>query len=449
MEFGLTQDKWNKLKSLLSCGSKDSSILVSTRDKHVATIMGTCQAHHLGLLSDDDCWSLFKLRAFGAYKEEERPELVAIGKQIVKKCGGSPLAALALGGVMQSRSTEKEWLEVSEKDKEIKKQQLIYLWMSNGFISSRPNLEVEEVGNMVWNELYQKSLFQDVRSDDYSGNNYFKMHDLVHDLAQSISEQGCICLEKQNLNESSRNPHHIGFYDIGENQFKKRALEKAESLRTWYQQNTGQFRFIPTNHSLRVLCTYARKISSFGSLTCLKYLELYHINIKSLLVSICNLRRLEILKLINLSRLRRLPKPLSRIQNLRHLVIEGCDSLSGHSLAELHHLNLGGKLSIKGLQNVESISEAEDAKLKDKQDLGELFLSWYSRSKTKKSIVGAEEVLEALEPHSTVKLLKISYYEGLHWPTWMQNNSATKNLVSLQLGKCQNCQHLPPIGKLP
>ncbi|KAL4355625.1 hypothetical protein AHAS_Ahas09G0005400 [Arachis hypogaea] len=515
MELGLTQDKWDKLRSVLSCGSKGSSILVSTRDKQVATIMGTCQAHHLDRLSDDDCWSLFKLRAFGADKEE-RAELVAIGKEIVKKCGGSPLAALALGGLMQSRSTEMEWLEVQKsklwslpdendimrvlrlsyssltptlkqcfafcaifpKDAEIMKQELIYLWMGNGFISSRPNLEVEEVGNMVWNELYQKSLFQDVRSDDSSGKIYFKMHDLVHDLAQSISEQECICLEKQNLNDSLRNSRHILFHRIDKKQFKERAFEKAESLRTLYQLNSHEFPFsstlIPTNHSLRVLCINDRKTPSLGSLTCLRYLELLRLDIKSLPASICNLRRLEILKLTRLSKLRRLPKHLTRMQNLRHLVIHECDSLTGmfpdahklshlrtlsvyivkskkgHSLAELHHLNLGGGLNIKGLENVGSISEAEDGYLKGKQDLRELSLSWGKSGKSKsKSIVEAEEVLEALQPHSTLKLLKIEGYEGMHWPTWMENNSDTHNLVSLGLEDCGKCGHLPPVGKLP
>ncbi|XLT07674.1 hypothetical protein HN51_053467 [Arachis hypogaea] len=368
MELGLTQHKWDELRTVLSCGSKGSSILVSTRDKHVATIMGTCQAHHLDRLSDDDCWSLFKLRAFGADREE-RAELVAIGKEIVRKCGGSPLAALALGGVMQSRSTEKEWLEVQKselwslpdendimpvlrlsyssltptlkqcfafcaifpKDTEIKKQELIYLWMANGFISSRPNLEVEEVGHMVWNELYQKSFFQDGGSD---------MHDLVHDLAQSISEEECVCLEKQNLNHSSRNPHHIGFHYFNANQFKKSSFENVESLRTLYQMNSYGFEkfsssLVRTNHSLR-----------------------------------------------------------------------------------------------------------------RKQDLTDLSLSWY-RSGKSKSIVGAEEVLEALQPHSTLKLLTIRWYEGLRWPTWMENNSATHSLVSLRLVNCGKCKHLPPVGKLP
>jgi hypothetical protein len=62
------------------------------------------------------------------------------------------------------------------------KEELIQLWMDNGFIAKR-NLEVEDVGNKVWKELYQKSFFQDIKMDEYSGDISFKMHDLVHDLA--------------------------------------------------------------------------------------------------------------------------------------------------------------------------------------------------------------------------------------------------------------------------
>ncbi|RHN64620.1 putative P-loop containing nucleoside triphosphate hydrolase [Medicago truncatula] len=179
-KLGLSQEKWNKLKSVLSCGSKGAYILVSTCDKDVATIMGTCQTHHLSGLSEKECWLLFKQYAF-EHDIEEREELVAIGKAIVKKCGGLPLAAQALGGLMRSRNGEKEWVEIKEsklwslsdensilpalrlsyfhltstlkqcfsfcaifpKDTEILKDDLIHLWMANGFISSKENLEVE------------------------------------------------------------------------------------------------------------------------------------------------------------------------------------------------------------------------------------------------------------------------------------------------------------------
>ncbi|MCI11344.1 NBS-LRR resistance protein, partial [Trifolium medium] len=188
--------------------------------------MGTCQAHNLFGLSDNECWLLFKQYAFG-HDREERAELVTIGKEIIKKCGGLPLAAQALGGLMRSRSGEKEWLEIKEsklwslsddnsilpvlrlsyvhltpalkqcfsfcamfpKDTEINKEELIHLWMANGFISSRENLEAEDVGNMIWNELCQKSFFQDIKIIGFTGDIFFKMHDLVHDLAQSIMGQ--------------------------------------------------------------------------------------------------------------------------------------------------------------------------------------------------------------------------------------------------------------------
>jgi structure-specific endonuclease subunit SLX1 len=113
LEFGLSQEKWNKLKSAFSSGSKGSSCLVSTRDEVVASIMGTCEAHHLSGLSENECWLLFKQYAFG-HDREEQVQLLEIGKEIAKKCGGLPLAAQALGGLMRSRSGEKEWLEIKE-----------------------------------------------------------------------------------------------------------------------------------------------------------------------------------------------------------------------------------------------------------------------------------------------------------------------------------------------
>ncbi|KAL4285911.1 hypothetical protein AHAS_Ahas19G0033500 [Arachis hypogaea] len=178
-----------KVKGLL----QGASVLVSSCDKDVATIMGAYQTHDLSGLSEDDCWSLFKQRAFRDDKEEDE-ELVKIGKEIVSKCGGSPLAAKALGGLRRSKNTRNEWLEVKEsslwtlpnenhilpalrlsylhltptlkqcfafcaifpKDTRISEQELIHLWMANSLISPRANLDAEEVGNINWNELCQK-----------------------------------------------------------------------------------------------------------------------------------------------------------------------------------------------------------------------------------------------------------------------------------------------------
>jgi len=446
LEFGLSQEKWNKLKSVLSTGSKGSSILVSTRDKDVAEIMGTCQARYLSGLSEYECWSLFKQYAF-RHDREQQTELVIIGKEIVKKCGGLPLAAQALGGLMRSRSGEKEWLEIKDsriwplpnensilsalrlsyfhltptlkqcftframfpKDTEIMKGDLIHLWIANGFISSRENLEVEDVGNMIWNELCQKSFFQEIKMVDDSRGISFKLHDLVHDLAQSIIGSECLILDNTNITELSRSTHHIGLVSATPPLFDKGAFAKFESLRTLFQIGFYTTRFsdyFPT--SIRVLRTNSSDLSSLSNLIHLRYLEQFDFHdIKTLPDSIYSLRNLEILKLKHFSKPRCLPEHLTCLQNLRHLVIENCDALSrvfpnigklsslrtlskhivrleiGYSLAELHDLKLGGKLSITCLENIGSLSEAREANLIDKKELQEICFSWNNRRKTK------------------------------------------------------------------
>jgi len=509
LEFGLSHDKWNTLKFVLSSGSKGSSILVSTRDEVVATITGTCQAHTLSGLSDNECWLLFKQYAFGFYREE-RPDLVAIGKAIVKKCDGLPLAAQALGALMSSRSEENEWLEIKEselwnlphensilpalrlsyihltstlkrcftfcslfpKDQKIMKEELIHLWMANGFISSRKNLEVEDVGSMVWNELCQKSFFQDMEIDEYSGDITFKMHDLVHDLAQSIMGQECMYLEKANLSSLSRSTHHISFDSKNLLSFDDGSFKKVESLRTLFNLNkyiSTKDDHFPLNRSLRVLCI--SQVLSLGSLIHIRYLELCVLDIKKLPDSIYNIQKLEILKIKDCRNLSCLPKRLACLQNLRHIVIEECWSLSrmfpnigklsclrtlsvyivsvekGNSLIELRDLNLGGKLRIEGLKDVGSLSEVQAANLMGKKNLHELCLSWESDDGfTKPPTISAEQVLEMLQPHSNLKCLEIRSYDGLSLPSWI---SLLSNLISLKLGNCNKIVRPQLLGKLP
>ncbi|CAK8537807.1 unnamed protein product [Lathyrus sativus] len=511
LESGLSQEKWNKLKSVLLCGSRGSSILFSTRDEDVADIVRTCQTYHLSSLLENECWLLFKEYAFG-HDKEEHAELVEIGKEIVKKCGGLPLAARALGGMMGSRSGVKEWLEVKEsiiwdltceksilpvlrlsyfhltptlkqcfsfcaifpKDWIIMKEELIHLWLANGFISSRENLEVENVGSMIWNELCQKSFFQDINIDEYSGDISFKMHVLVHDLAQSIMGQECVILEDENMVNLSKSTRHISFHDASHLSVNKSALEKVESLRTMFELDHYGYRhtdYFPTNCSLRVLCIYSYQVASLGSLIHLRYLELFGCNIKNIPDSIYSLHKLEILKLKNLENLKCLPKHLACLKNLRHLIIENCYSLSqlfpyvgeltclrtlsvyivslenGHRLIELRDLNLRGKLNIKGLKDVDSLSHAQEANLTAKKELHEVCMSWSVNDEIiETSTFCSEQVLEGLQPHTNLKSLKIHYYNGLCFPSWIKTLTS---LVFLELKGCNKCVSVSRLGKLP
>ncbi|WJX58284.1 hypothetical protein P8452_43754 [Trifolium repens] len=223
-----------------------------------------------------------------------------------------------------------------------------------------------------------------------------QLKDAVYVLDDILDE--CSIKSRRLSGSSSFKPKNIMFRrDIG-NRLKdiSRRLDNIaeKSLRTLFQlkhYNDEELDYFPINHSLRVLRTPSFQVSSFGSLI--------HLSLKT-----------------------------------------------GHSLVELRDLNLGGKLNIVGLNNVGSLSEAKEANLIGKKDLYELCLSWYHTEElTEPPIISVEQVLEVLQPHSNLKRLKISYYEGLFLPSWI---SILSNLVALELRDCEKCVRLPSFGKL-
>ncbi|XP_077217018.1 putative disease resistance protein RGA3 isoform X1 [Tasmannia lanceolata] len=107
---------WQRLQSPFSFGAKGSRIIVTTRSSRVSRIMGTIPDYNLGCLDEDDGWTLFTQRAFIVGSSDVSPNLVAIGKEIVKKCNGLPLAIEALGGLLRSNTDEKKWRNILESD---------------------------------------------------------------------------------------------------------------------------------------------------------------------------------------------------------------------------------------------------------------------------------------------------------------------------------------------
>ncbi|TQE00535.1 hypothetical protein C1H46_013779 [Malus baccata] len=368
-------DDWNNLMTHFnSCGGHGSKIIVTTRLGRVASITGTLSTHYLQIISEDDSWLLFAKHAFtNASVVGAHPELEVIGRQIVKKCQGLPLAIKSLGGLLHSNSNPKEWEKILKSDlwklsndkilpalwlsyyylpphlkrcfaycsifpkgDKFTKSGLTLLWMAEDLIQSKEEgvLDPEEVGSDYFDILLSRSFFQ--HSGELWGESYFTMHDLINDLAKFVSGEFCLRLEEiQPPNKNLCKTRHFSFMKFGGHDIQKfEALDEAKHLHTFLQlQYVPDCRgnkldytlvdLLPNLPCLRVLklCAIVELPSSIGNLKQLRHLDVSDTEIRELPETVCTLYNLQTLLLVGCRRLIQLPSNLRRLINLRHLDI--------------------------------------------------------------------------------------------------------------------------------
>ncbi|XP_065050201.1 disease resistance protein RGA2-like [Musa acuminata AAA Group] len=530
---------WEDLKVLLRCGKQGSKIITTTRSETVARIMGTVTLHKMPMLSFEHCWLLFEQRAFRLVREEEKPRFVEIGKQIVEKCGGLPLAAKTIGSLMGSKKKEvDQWLAISEselwrlpedengvlpalmlsynhlpsylkscfaycsifpKDYEIERMILIQLWNAEGFIEKNDcSMLAEAVGNQYFNDLVWRSLFEVTEKDEYDNIVKCKMHDLVHDLACSVTkvESSVIEVGKKSIVPNSSH-YSLLVYDYrkklpmaSELTYQMKKLRSFILLRKqWFayvdDKNCMDFvsYMISTQPNLRALGLGGSKIQVWpgriSKLKHLRYLDLSSTRIKILPNHIVRLYNLQTLNLQDCYHLQKLPASMRHMINLRHLDISGCSNLihmllgmgqlsnlqtlpmfivgmeDGRRINELDQLNLiRGRLKIKNLNNVNDPMEALKANLFTKTSLQSLKLSWMVKFNGRAASLSADDVLEKLKPCSNLRVLTMKTFPGIRFPGWLTDHTEPSSsffpyLVKIKLEDFEKCECLPPLGLLP
>ncbi|XP_050263012.1 putative disease resistance protein RGA3 [Quercus robur] len=369
-------DKWDGLKAALRCGAKGSMVILTTRIEKVALMMATLPIHHMGCLSEADSWSLFKGRAFGMGRVEENSELESIGKEIVKKCGGMPLAIKALGSLMSLKNRKSEWLFVKEseiwdllegensilpalrlsyhhlppylkqcfayccvfpKDHALEMDTLIQLWLANGFIPSKGLINLHDVGRDIFNELVWRSFFQDVK-EDVLGNVTCKMHDLMHDLAQFIMMLECSTVESGKEMKVPKRIRHLSFTVSSKVIPWTKDIYKVQSLRSCIQTTPDYYGHYKSLLPLLLKQKYLRVCdfrwavkgvpSIINNLKHLRYLDMSSSRIKILPESTTCLLNLEVLKVDYCHDLLELPNGMKHMKNLTYLGLTDCDSLT-------------------------------------------------------------------------------------------------------------------------
>ncbi|XP_039044413.1 putative disease resistance protein RGA3 [Hibiscus syriacus] len=510
------REPWISLKKLLMGGAKGSRIIVTTRSTRVAKVTSKCQPHVLRGLSDDDAWFLFKEIAFEQRcADSTNSGFVEIGKQILERCRGVPLVIRTIASTLSFKETETEWLSFKDnelarisqrdgeilptlrlsydhlpsqlkhcfaycrlypKDHEFDVQILVRMWIALGFVKQSNSSEsLEEIGFEYFKCLVERSFFQEVEEDERWGVTC-KMHDLMHDLAESVAGKES-CILDSSTSEIDEKCRHVSIDFSLMHLLKGKKLRSLLKFSSRYEcMNDANWDLIISNcRCLRVLELRELELDtvprSIHKLKHLRYLDLSWNHLKILPKSICKMQNLQVLKLDFCRRLEELPKKIEKLVNLTHLPLDGCalthmprgigkltslqtlsmfvvdkDGSHGAAAADLSELsqlnNLRGELTIRNLGFVKNAREKfKAANLKGKQHLRELVLEWSGDSEDE------EKSLEDLQPHPNLRKLQVIEWRGdAKFPSWI---SLLTHLVDIKIWGPSKFKHLRSFSRLP
>ncbi|GAB4851703.1 hypothetical protein Ancab_031107 [Ancistrocladus abbreviatus] len=182
--------------------------------------------------------------------EQNYPCLANIGKLIVAKCGGVPLAVQTLGGLLCGERSETVWQNILDNDlKKIDRKnggimsalklsydgipsqvkpcfqhcstiakganvfrdEIIWKWMALGLLHPTNHAEeLEDVGNRYSDQLLSRSFFQDPKINWEGVVCKCRMHDLVHDLAASLAgDKQVVVNDEEQLKDRKDKAHFL------------------------------------------------------------------------------------------------------------------------------------------------------------------------------------------------------------------------------------------------
>ncbi|RWW51009.1 hypothetical protein BHE74_00042689 [Ensete ventricosum] len=407
---------WETLQAPLMVGGEGSRVLITARSELVLTYMRPRPLSIIWLngLGENDSWLLFCSYAF-----RQAPTDHDIGREIVRRCHGSPLAIISIGGLLYSR-TEEEWrsllsdipdpedeahgilstLKVSydclplhlkqcfafcsifPNGYEFDKEELVQFWIAVGLAKPRDCRSAEYIGHKYFNSLLQWSFFQGCNGRHNQKHKY-KMPGLIHELAQSVSAHECLRIENDAPFSESENARYALSCNFPMELPIFQKLYRNKKLRTFILLGengtpTKQVRrdLYMNLRCLRVLDLRRNELTelpdSIGNLIHLRYLDLFGTQIERLPESLSSLYNLQLLELGDCNNLVELPKGMSNLINLQHLGLhldwENCrhrwsDIVMPPGLGRLTSLHTLSRFSVSS-ESGGGISELKGLKLR-------------------------------------------------------------------------------------
>ncbi|KAH6763648.1 hypothetical protein C2S51_014897 [Perilla frutescens var. frutescens] len=223
-------EAWDGIKFFFPDTSNGSRIVVTTRESLLVAHHLSTSHFKMGFLDEGKSWDLFCQKAFA---EQVCPlELEEIGKKMVEKCKGLPLAIVVLGGYFRKSSkTLEHWEKVANhmnlilssaenerclnilylsysyllvhlkpcflfmgvfpEDDRILVSDMLQLWIAEGFIQPRPCecCSLEHIAMAYLRNLVERNLILVVKHGLNGNILECKIHDLVRELCLKIAKE--------------------------------------------------------------------------------------------------------------------------------------------------------------------------------------------------------------------------------------------------------------------
>lgn len=501
-------EDWNQLlaedEDLRHCGCK---ILVTTRDENVARTMGVTHFHRIKCLNVDDGWLLL-------HKTANLGETVAtgniqdVGRSIVQKCSGLPMAVRTIGWSLRGRSREDEWESVRSQDFicaypgirdsidttymelhyrlkrcflycslypegfVIKQQCVTQQWIAEGFFDGSENLE-EEAGR-CYQELIERGLL--LLENEANGVVGAKMPNLLRSFALYRSGEENYVDNPSRISSTCK-PWRMCISDeeaieaIPDDVMRLRTIFVFANLLRKGSLDIIFQRF-PNLRVLDLRDTQVETIPKMlGRLLQLRYLNLSNTRIRKLPQTIGTLMMLQFLILRNCSCLTQVTSHVGRLENLRGLDISGTPKLNdvrfrllkltelnclqgffpgdhGWTLKDLRALPNLTSLQILKLGRASGIEDARQSGLQEMNHLRELELCCSSVDQPPVDDINhIKDVFNILKPPQFLASLKLDGYYGKEFPSWFSVSHLTR-LQRLTLDGCSHCERLPALGEM-
>lgn len=366
---------WGNMELALLDHDNGSRILATTRNEAAARFCrgsSSVHVHRIDPLPRKEAWDLFCKKAFRFQSQGQCPkDLEELSRDIVRRCGGLPLAIVAVSGLLATKEKSvQEWKKVIgglggsamtsdpyinnvtsilslsygdlpyhlkscflyfgmfPEDFSIKRRRIIQLWVANGLVEEQPGMTLEEVGEEYFIELICRSL---VQVDEVSVKGVPKtcrVHDMVLEVILSKSEELSLCHVSSSCSTFEGIARHLSISNRGSNPPKSSTRSQTRSIMVFDKvMLLARVRVIFAKFKLLTSldfedCPIDHLPKELGNLLHLRYLNLRNTDVEELPRSIGKLHNLECLDL-RFSLVKELPVEISDFPKLKHLLAHG------------------------------------------------------------------------------------------------------------------------------